>query len=132
MGAAEKPVHLQRGELGEAAAKRHLQGKGLKFLCGNYKSQYGEIDLIFREDSALVFVEVKTRSSEEWTRPASAVNAGKRRRLARTARDYIQRLKDPEVRYRFDVVEVLLEEGAVGEIRHLPNAFSSARRIWRG
>src|SRR5690242_1946175 len=84
-----KPEHLRRGELGERAAKKHLQKLGLKFLTANFRSERGEIDLIFREPArggwsklsgedetaCLVFIEVKTRSSEEWTRPAAAVDA---------------------------------------------------------
>ena len=69
------PEHLRRGELGERVAKKYLQRAGLKFLTANYRSARGEIDLIFREDDCLVFIEVKTRSSEEWTRPAAAVDA---------------------------------------------------------
>ncbi len=75
----------------------------------------------------LVFIEVKTRSSEEWTRPAAAVNARKRRLLSQTALDYLKLLKNPPVKFRFDIVEVLLTEGAVREIRHLPNTFSLSR-----
>jgi len=117
------PEHLRRGTLGEMAAKKHLQKRGLKFLCANYRSARGEIDLVFRDDDCLVFVEVKTRSSEDWTRPAAAVNARKRRLLSQCALDYLQLLKNPKVKVRFDIVEVLLNEGRVKEIRHLPNTF---------
>src|SRR5690349_16117196 len=122
-GNTEQPGHLRRGELGERAAKKHLQKLGLKFLTANYRSARGEIDLIFRDDDCLAFVEVKTRSSEDWTRPAAAVDARKRRLLSQTALDYLRLLKNPEVKIRFDIVEVLLAEGAVREIRHLPNTF---------
>jgi len=120
----DEPQHLKRGKLGERAAKRHLQERGLKFLTANFRSPRGEIDLVFRDGDCLVFVEVKTRSSEDWTRPAAAVNARKRRLLSQTAFDYLKLLENPRVRIRFDIVEVLLEDGAVREIRHLPNTFS--------
>jgi putative endonuclease len=110
--------------LGEKAAKRHLRRLGLKFLVANYTSRRGEIDLIFRDKQCLVFVEVKTRSSESWTRPAAAVNARKRRLLSQTALDYLRRIHNPQVAIRFDIVEVLLADGAVREVRHLPNTFS--------
>ena|SRR5438445_1423003 len=122
----DEPEHLRRGRLGERAAKKYLRRAGLKFLTAGFRSPRGEIDLIFRDDDCLVFVEVKTRSSEEWTRPASAVNAGKRRRLSQTALDYLKLLKRPPVKTRFDIVEVLLRDGAVREIRHLPNTFALA------
>ena len=120
---SDEPEHLRRGHLGESAAKKHLRGLGLKFLTANFRSARGEIDLIFRDSDVLVFVEVKTRSSEVWTRPAAAVNARKRRLISQTALDYLARCKHPRVKIRFDIVEVLLADGAVREIRHLPNTF---------
>lgn len=127
LGRTEKPEHLRRGELGERAAKKHLQKLGLKFLTANFRSDRGEIDLIFRDHDCLVFVEVKSRSSEDWTRPAAAVDARKKRLLSQTALDYLRLLKNPEVKIRFDIVEVLLTDGEVREVRHLPNTFSLSR-----
>ena len=124
---ADKPLHLRHGELGERAAKRHLKRNGLKFLVANFRSQRGEVDLVCRDKDCLVFVEVKTRSSEEWLRPAAAVNAERRRRLSRAALDYLRLLKNPPVKIRFDIVEVLLLDGAVREVRHLPNTFAMER-----
>lgn len=123
----EKPEHLRRGKLGERAAKKFLRRQGLKFLTANFRSARGEIDLIFRDGDCLAFVEVKTRSSEEWTRPAAAVNAQRRRRLSQAALDYLRLLKNPPVKIRFDIVEVLLMDGKVHEIRHLPNTFAMAK-----
>ena len=123
----EKPEHLRRGELGERAAETHLKAQGMKFLTRNFRSPRGEIDLVFRDQDCLVFVEVKTRSSEEWTRPAAAVDARKRRLLSQTALDYLRLLKNPPVKIRFDIVEVLLRDGDVREIRHLSNTFPMAK-----
>ena len=131
------PAHIRLGRLGERAARKYLEQKGLKFLLANYRTPRGEIDLIFRargdggagrifirnKSNCLVFVEVKTRSSEDWTRPAAAVDAERRRRLSRTALDYLKLLHQPPVTIRFDIVEVLLTDGRVREVRHLPNAF---------
>ena len=119
--------HLRRGRLGERAAKKHLRQHGLKFLVANFRSPRGEIDLVCREKDCLVFVEVKTRSSEEWTRPAAAVNAERRRRLSHAALDYLRLIKNPQVKIRFDIVEVLLRDGEVSEVRHLPNTFALDR-----
>ena len=99
-----EPNHLRRGHLGEDAARIHLKKAGLKFLYANYRTAKGEIDLIFRDGEVFVFVEVKTRSSENWTRPAAAVNSSKRRKLAATARQYLRLLQNPEICYRFDIV----------------------------
>jgi len=122
-----RPEHLRRGELGEHAAKKFLQQQGLKFLTANFRSKRGEMDLIFRDEDCLVFAEVKTRSSEEWTRPAAAVNAARRRRLSQCALDYLRLIKNPPVKIRFDIVEVLLAGGEVCEIRHLPNTFEMSK-----
>src|SRR5580765_4273258 len=123
----ERPVHLQRGELGELAAKKHLKRLGLKFLVANFRSPRGEVDLVFRERDCLVFVEVKTRSSEDWVRPAAAVNRERRQRLSRAALDYLRLLRNPPVKLRFDIVEVLLNDGEIHEVRHLPNTFQMER-----
>jgi putative endonuclease len=123
----QEPLHLQYGALGERAARKHLRHLGLKFLTANYRSPRGEIDLIFRDGDCLVFIEVKTRSSEEWERPAAAVDKERRGRLTRAALDYLHRLRNPAVKIRFDIVEVLLLDGAVREVRHLPNTFPMER-----
>ncbi len=123
----EKPEHLRRGELGERAAEKYLKGQGLKFLARNFRSERGEIDLVFRGQDCLVFIEVKTRSSETWTRPSAAVDARKKKLLSQTALDYLRLLKNPPVKFRFDIVEVLLAEGEVREIRHLPNTFALSK-----
>jgi putative endonuclease len=122
--------NLRIGVVGERAAKTHLKKLGLKFLTANFKfGQAGEIDLIFREEDCLVFVEVKARSSEDWVRPAAAVNFDKRMRIVKTAAAYRKLLPDPtRVKWRYDIVEVLLEEGEVCEVRHIPNAFTEERR----
>jgi putative endonuclease len=122
----ELPIHLQRGRLGEDEARKFLRKLGLRFLTANFRSERGEVDLIFRDDDCLVFIEVKTRSSEDWTRPAAAVNSRKRRLLSQTALDYLRLLRNPPIKIRFDIVEVLLAEGTVREVRHLPNTFPMA------
>jgi putative endonuclease len=123
----QQPLHLRYGLLGERAARKHLKRQGLKFLTANFRSERGEVDLVFRDDDCLVFVEVKTRSSEEWVRPAAAVDKERRQRLSRAALDYLRLLKNPQVKLRFDIVEVLLEKGTVREVRHLPNTFAMER-----
>lgn len=126
-GEADAPAHLRRGVEGERAAEAHLRQLGLKFLARNFRSDRGEIDLVFRDGDCLAFVEVKTRAPGGWTRPAAAVNARKRRLLSQTALDYLRQIDNPPVKIRFDIVEVLVENDAVTEIRHLPNTFPLAR-----
>ena len=123
----ELPQNLRHGQLGEMAAKKHLQKAGLKYLTANYRSPHGEIDLIFRDQDCLCFIEVKARDAEAWERPAAAVDARKRKCLSRTALAYLRELKNPAIKFRFDIVEVLLADGVVWEVRHLPNAFNLSR-----
>lgn len=132
LGKAAEPEHLRRGRIGEAAAKRLLQSAGMKFLTANFRSNRGEIDLVFRDGECLVFVEVKTRTAGGWVRPAGAVNARKRRLLSLAALDYLKLLEDRRVSIRFDIVEVLLKDGAVIETRHLPNAFALSKPFRHG
>jgi len=120
------PEHLKRGTLGESAARDFLRRKGLKYLTANFSGKRGEVDLIFRDGECLVFVEVKTRSGEGWTRPSRAVDARKRRAIFRTAADYLRLLDNPPVPYRFDVIEVLLDGQQIREIRHIENSFNSS------
>ena len=63
----------------------------------------------------------------EWGRPASAVDAERRGRLTRAGLDYLTLLHRPAVKVRFDIVEVLLADGKVVEVRHLENAFPMER-----
>jgi putative endonuclease len=121
------PLAHRHGRLGETAARKYLRKQGLKFLTANFKTERGEIDLVFRDNDCLVFVEVKTRSEESWTRPAASVDADKRRKLSLCGLDYLRMLRKQEIKVRFDVVEVLLQDGVVDEIRHLPNSFQLAR-----
>ena len=97
LAGSDQPEHLRRGQLGERAAQAHLQALGLKFLTANFRSKRGEIDLVFRDADCLVFAEVKSRSSESWTRPAAAVDARTRRLLSQTALDYLRLVTRPEV-----------------------------------
>jgi putative endonuclease len=123
-GIKELAPHLKTGAFGERQARKFLKKKGMKFLTANFQSERGEIDLVFRDGDCLVFVEVKTRSNEDWARPAAAVNAEKRRYLSKAGLDYLRLLRNPEVKFRFDIVEVLVDGRKVREIRHLPNSFN--------
>ncbi len=117
------PEHQRIGRLGEYAACKFLKRKGLRFVYANFQARRGEIDLIFRDLICLVFVEVKTRSSEKWTRPAAAVDYDKKRLISEAALEYLHLLGRPRISFRFDIVEVLMGDGEIREIRHIPNAF---------
>jgi putative endonuclease len=93
----------------------------MRYLYRNYKITRGEIDLIFRHDEVLVFVEVKTRPFNSWQRPADAVDNEKRLRLHRAGQAYLKQLKFDDVYHRYDIVEVLMNEGERPQCRWIQN-----------
>ena len=111
------------GILGEELAFQYLKRKGYKVLLRNYESPLGEIDLVARENGALVFVEVKTRSSDAMGLPFESVTAWKRRQILKSARYYLMRYRVRDVPCRFDVVSVLLPKEGVAELEIIQNAF---------
>lgn len=122
---------IATGRWGEACAERHLRRCGYRLLARRLRiGSRDEIDLLMRDGKVLVFVEVKTRGNESFGRPWAAVDRGKRARLCRAAVRYLQRLGNPRVCFRFDVVEVVGHGGQKAEtvVRHIPNAFGLDRR----
>lgn len=122
------PFHLKTGEWGEEQAAAFLEAKGYKILSRRFRvTARDEVDLVARQGETLVFVEVKTRKSEAFGRPVSAVDRRKQHCLSRAAVRYLQRLGKP-VNFRFDVVEVVgVRDYAAPEIRHIESAFSLDR-----
>ena len=112
------------GKRGEEEAARFLGKRGFAILDRNVRSHLGEIDLVARDGSTLVFVEVKTRRESEGDPPEASVTRGKQRRLGQLARQYLRWKRLSEVPCRFDVVGVTLDdEDRVTAVRHLPAAF---------
>jgi putative endonuclease len=120
------PRLLARGEWGERQAESFLKRRGCRILGRRVRvGDRDEIDLLVRDGEVLVFVEVKTRAHEDFGRPAEAVDRNKRRTLSRAAVRFMQRLPRPVGYFRFDVVEVIGEDGDRSpEIRHIENAFA--------
>lgn len=109
-----------KGSEGERYAERYLQSQGLVLVERNYRSRFGEIDLIMRDGTVTVFVEVRMRSSQLFGGAASSITLSKQGKLMRTARQYLSSLNSvPQC--RFDAV---LLSGARGErIEWIKNAF---------
>ncbi|MBU4198637.1 MAG: YraN family protein [Verrucomicrobia bacterium] len=127
---ADTDTRHAAGRWGEAQAERFLKTKGYKILGRRVRvGDRDELDLVARDGESLVFVEVKTRHSEDFGRPAEAVDRHKRHYLSRAAVRYLKALKSPPVCFRFDVVEVIGVEGnPQPRIRHIENAFPLDRR----
>ena len=107
------------GRAGELKAAEYLKKKGYKVLQTNYKTHLGEIDIIAEQQSEIVFVEVKTRTSEDFGLPSEAVNAKKIEKYYKVATEYLVRTKKTDSPCRFDVIEI-----ENGQINHIINAFS--------
>jgi putative endonuclease len=125
-----RPRPLEAGEWGERQAEGMLRAKGYRILGRRVRlSERDELDLVVRDGPVLVFVEVKTRRSEDFGAPGAAVDRAKRQALSRAAVRYLRRLHYPRVSFRFDVVEVVGEEGCPAPLlRHIENAFPLDRR----
>jgi len=99
------------GRWGEKLAASFLKRQGYRILARNYVSPVGEMDIVAREGEELVFVEVKTRTSEGFGGPLRAVGRAKRRKIVQVARSYLARYRLDECPCRFDVVGITRVEG---------------------
>lgn len=115
---------VNAGTLGEIYAARYLREHGYQILTANYRSRFGEIDLIACDEKYLAFVEVKTRTGN-FQRPCEAVDRSKQRKIIHTAVCYLAN-SGTVLQPRFDVLEVYLnkEDANVKEINHIINAFT--------
>ncbi|MBI2438236.1 MAG: YraN family protein [Lentisphaerae bacterium] len=122
---ADGAEHPSAGRWGEEQAERALRKKGYAILGRRLRiGARDELDLVARDGAVLVFVEVKTRKSEAFGRPAASVNRAKRHYLSRAAVRYLKRLRPAPRAFRFDVVEVIGTKGVSAPlVRHIENAF---------
>ena len=122
------PDHLRRGARGEKKACRFLRSHGYKILYRNFKARGGgEIDIVCRDGDTLVFVEVKTRAEEEFGRPFESVDRQKQLRVSRGGLAWLRLLDNPDVVFRFDVVEVLWPAGGPARCELIQDAFELSR-----
>ena len=116
----------EAGEMGEALALRYLEKRGYEVLERNYRTRYGEIDLVVRRGGTLVFVEVKARRGTGFGEPLEAVTPRKQEQVRLMAEQYLAE-KGPDFaegfeEMRFDAVGVLVRAGG-REVRHVEDAF---------
>ena len=116
--------HLERGAAGETLACRYLRRSGYKILYRNFRGRTGgELDVVCRDGDTLVFVEVKTRTREDFGRPFEAVRPDQQRRISRGALAWLRMLDNPDILFRFDVVEVVMHDRRRPRIELIRNAF---------
>lgn len=133
----ERMSHMGVGDLGERIAARYLQRLGWKVLYRNFRAPAGgEVDLVMRGGQSfeqLVFVEVKTRTWKGYGRPLEAVDWNKQLLIERGANEWLRLLSNEHryevvdirqnISWRFDVVEIILQEGEIPEVNLVENAF---------
>lgn len=120
-------ARISKGAVGEVLAARYLRKNGYTILSANYRTRFGEIDIIAANKKYIAFVEVKQRASAAMYTPREAVTPVKQRKLIRAAMLYLQTHADIELQPRFDVISIVTEDGddplQVKELTHLPAAF---------
>lgn len=125
------------GQLGEELAARFLEKQDYRLVMANFKvpvgrnsrgvAVTGEIDLIALDEGILCFVEVKTRSSDEFASPLAAVDLRKQRQIIRTAKVYRKIFRINEIKFRYDVVSIVLVENSRPKIELFKNYWTEEK-----
>jgi len=110
------------GNIGEDLATKEMEKMGYTILDRNYAKRCGEIDIIAKKGTYIVFVEVKFRKSVAYGLPKEVVNRQKQRKIIQTAKSYIFEEELIDWDFRFDVAEVLQQEETL-YFHYMENAF---------
>ena len=106
------------GIIGEKIAKDYLSQKGYHIITTNFYTRNGEIDIIAKKENYIDFREVKTRTSNIYGTPASAVNKTKIKHMSDAARVFLRLNKFNKYEIRFDVIEIFIKDGKC-KINHI-------------
>lgn len=109
------------GKLGESLAQKYLQNKGYKFIAKNFRSYFGEIDLIFIDKKVLVFVEVKTRASISYGKSFDAINRRKINSIIKTGQYFSLLHPNLSDSIRIDVLAIDEDDPRLFTIKHFQN-----------
>lgn len=114
------------GKRGEREAERYLLRKGMIIIYRSFENQFGEIDLIAVDEKTIVFVEVKTRTSDLAGRPDEAVDDRKQNQISKTAIAFLRQNQLLDSPARFDVISIEWNDpNSAPSITHFENAFES-------
>ena len=116
------PIRLL-GRQGQKLCEKFLRAKGYKTLTRNFSCRTGEIDLVMMDNDAVVFVEVKARTNEDFADAEAAVTKAKQVRMTKAANLFIKKYKLENLPLRFDVVILITDGKTKPQIRHYENAF---------
>ena len=111
------------GQNGENLAAVFLSENGYVILTRNFRCRHGEIDIIAKNREVLVFIEVKTRTGQDFGSPAAAVTTKKQRQISKAAQYFLAERNLFDVPARFDVVSVVIAPGQRNKIEIITSAF---------
>ena len=112
------------GRQGEEAAAVFLKEAGYEILARNFRTPRGEIDIVAGTGQTVAFIEVKTRRTRRFGRPAAAVDYRKQQKIIQSARWFLRQRHLDGCLCRFDVIEVYFADGG-GRLRHIRGAFEA-------
>jgi len=112
------------GRRGETVAISYLKKQHIKILETNFRTKFSEIDIIAKEGDTLCFIEVKTRRSLKKGLPRESVTPSKQKKIILGATQYLKDNNMLNHRVRFDVVEVVQENGTLS-INFIKHAFQT-------
>lgn len=135
---SSNPINASEvGRIGEEFAADFLVKNGYRLVLANFKvpigrnrrgvAVSGEIDLIALDENVLCFIEVKTRSSDEFASPIAAVDIKKQRQITRTARVYRKIFHLQSTKFRYDVISIVLEKKAEPKIELIKNFWNESK-----
>lgn len=110
-----------KGQAAEIIAAQYLDAQGLKLIARNYRSRFGEIDLIMQDGTSLVFVEVRLRKSKLFGGAEESITASKQHKIVITAEYYLQQHGNQNC--RFDVI--LMDKEDAQNVTWIKNAFEA-------
>jgi putative endonuclease len=129
LGRSKKKAKTKQdlARIGEEHATRYLRSRGYRIRERNFRGRSGEVDIIAEHKGAVVFVEVKARSSDEFGQPRESVTGWKQRRIVKVAAEFMASRERAERVMRFDVVEVFVTpRGRVQRVEVIEGAFGAS------
>jgi putative endonuclease len=118
------------GKKGELAARNFLEEKGCKIRCVNFRGKNGEVDIIAEDGDTIVFVEVKTRTSNDPVKAIFAIDKKKRMHIEKTCIEYLKKEKLKGIDIRFDVILLVKKDDGNWHIELIKDAFGSSGRLF--
>ncbi len=112
------------GSWGEEVAATRLQERGYTILARNFHTPHGEIDIVAGKEEAIIFVEVKTRSSNRFAFPENAVNRRKQMLMLSAAECWFEQHPESPESWQFDVIAVTGKPSGEMEIEHFENVLA--------